>query len=56
MMAQAYAKDDAGNENSGTGPCLQLEQDTIEPGETITFRTFFENPPKGTKSLEVTFW
>lgn len=34
---------------------FRLEIDVIEPGETVTFRTFFENPPKGMKSLTVTF-
>lgn len=56
MMARPYAKDAAGNKTllEPAHP-FQLEQETIEPGETITFRTFFENPPEGTKSLEVTF-
>lgn len=34
---------------------FRLEQQVIEPGETITFSTFIENLPKGTKSLKVTF-
>lgn len=34
---------------------FRLEQTMIEPGETIAFRTFFENPPKGAKSLRIDF-
>lgn len=34
---------------------FRLQEDVIEPGETLTFRTLFENPPKGTKSLRVDF-
>lgn len=34
---------------------FRLEQEVIEPGETISFRTFFENPPKGAKSMIVDF-
>lgn len=56
MVARPIAKDAAGAKKLlAPAHAFQLEQDTIEPGETITFRTFFENPPEGTKSLEVTF-
>ncbi len=34
---------------------FQLEQETIEPGETITFRTFMDSLPKGTKTLRIEF-
>lgn len=34
---------------------FRLQEDVIEPGETLTFRTLFENPPSGTKSLRVSF-
>lgn len=34
---------------------FRLEQQVIEPGETITFSTFIENLPEGTKSIKVTF-
>lgn len=56
MMAKPFAKDSSGAKKPlEPAHAFQLEQDMIEPGETITFRTFFENPPAGTKSLEVTF-
>jgi hypothetical protein len=56
MVARPFAKDASGAKTLlQPAHAFQLEQDTIEPGETITFRTFFENPPEGTKSLEVTF-
>nr|WP_298690261.1 DUF3426 domain-containing protein [uncultured Dongia sp.] len=34
---------------------FQLEQEEIEPGETITFRTFLDSLPKGTKTLRIEF-
>jgi len=34
---------------------FRLQEDVIEPGETLTFRTLFENPPEGTRSLRVDF-
>ncbi|MBK8161167.1 MAG: zinc-ribbon domain-containing protein [Rhodospirillaceae bacterium] len=34
---------------------FRLEQEMIEPGETITFRTFTESLPKGTKTLRIEF-
>jgi hypothetical protein len=34
---------------------FRLEQETIEPGETITFRTFMDTLPKGTKTLRIEF-
>ncbi|WP_374312056.1 DUF3426 domain-containing protein [Dongia sp.] len=34
---------------------FSLEQETIEPGETITFRTFMDTLPKGTKTLRIEF-
>lgn len=56
LKAIPYGKDASGNKIVlQPGHLFQLEQDVIEPGETITFRTFFENPPEGSKSLEVTF-
>lgn len=56
MVARPFSKDESGAKKLlQPAHAFQLEQDTIEPGETITFRTFFENPPEGTKSLEVTF-
>jgi hypothetical protein len=34
---------------------FRLEQENIEPGETITFRTFMDTLPKGTKTLRIEF-
>jgi predicted Zn finger-like uncharacterized protein len=34
---------------------FRLPQEKIEPGETITFRALYQDPPPGTKSLRVTF-
>lgn len=34
---------------------FRLEQKIIEPGETITFRTFIDALPKGTKTLRIEF-
>ncbi len=34
---------------------FRLEQESIEPGETITFRTFMDTLPKGTKTLRIEF-
>lgn len=34
---------------------FRLEQETIEPGETITFRTFMDTLPKGAKTLRIEF-
>lgn len=56
MVAIPLGRDEAGKEIllEPSHP-FRLEQEVIEPGETITFRTFFENLPKGTRSLRVTF-
>lgn len=56
MVAIPSARDDAGKDVPlEPWHPFRLEQEIIEPGETITFRTFFEDPPKGTRSLTVTF-
>lgn len=56
LVAIPVAKDEAGKDVvlEPWHP-FRLEQEVIEPGETVSFRTFFENLPKGTKSLTVTF-
>lgn len=57
LVAIPTAKDEATGKDVVLEPWhpFRLEQEVIEPGETISFRTFFENLPKGTKSLTVTF-
>jgi predicted Zn finger-like uncharacterized protein len=56
MTAIPLGKDESGN-SIVLSPShrFRLEQQVIEPGETITFRTLFNNPPKGAKSLMVDF-
>ncbi|TDQ83917.1 putative Zn finger-like uncharacterized protein [Dongia mobilis] len=56
LVAIPLRRDEAGNEVLlEPSHAFRLEQEIIEPGETVTFRTFFENLPKGTRSLKVTF-
>lgn len=56
MTAIALGKDADGNPLAlMPDHKFRLEQEAIEPGETISFRTFFENPPKGAKSMMVDF-
>jgi predicted Zn finger-like uncharacterized protein len=50
----AIAFDAEGNQ-LGNAHVFRLEQETIEPGETIRFRTFLESMPKGTKSMRIEF-
>jgi len=56
MVAIPSTRDESGQEQvlEPWHP-FRLEQEVIEPGETVTFRTFFEDLPKGTKSIKVTF-
>ncbi|MDY0873511.1 zinc-ribbon domain-containing protein [Dongia rigui] len=46
---------DADRKQVGDAYPFRLEQETIEPGETITFRTFMDSLPKGTKTLRIEF-
>ena len=46
---------DADRNQVGAAYPFRLEQETIEPGETITFRTFMDTLPKGTKTLRIEF-
>ncbi len=46
---------DANGKQVGNAHIFRLEQESIEPGETIRFRTFIESMPKGTKSMRIEF-
>jgi hypothetical protein len=46
---------DASGAPLGTGFMFRTQEADIAPGETITFRIPFENPPKGMKGFSVTF-
>lgn len=46
---------DAERKQVGDAYPFRLEQENIEPGETITFRTFLDSLPKGTKTLRIEF-
>ena len=46
---------DAGRKRLSPDHVFRLEQEMIEPGETISFRTFMESLPKGTKTLRIEF-
>ena len=39
----------------GAAFMFRTQESTVAPGETITFRIPFENPPKGMKGFSVTF-
>lgn len=42
---------DAAGKEIGDWRIFRLEQESIEPGETIRFRIFFDSLPKGTKTM-----
>lgn len=46
---------DAGRKRLSPDHVFRLEQEMIEPGETISFRTFMDSLPKGTKTLRIEF-
>jgi predicted Zn finger-like uncharacterized protein len=56
MVAIPLGRDEAGNSMVlQPDHRFRLEQEVIEPGETVSFRTLFKDPPKGSKILMVDF-
>jgi predicted Zn finger-like uncharacterized protein len=56
MVAIPLGRDEAGNSTVlQPDHRFRIEQDVIEPGETVSFRTLFKDPPKGSKILMVDF-